>query len=171
MYYLRKMSKTSNLWKIKDSSSIEEIPADVLKQELGTSRNTLSFWKSDSLSDLKDAILAILLSTTSIETSQFIILNDDILDRYGIKRDFNEKGITAYKGYEDLHVNLCELNYRKIGQMLSIIKEVSEEDSFLLKISRKDVKKYITEAKREGKIDEDNLRPELKVAIEKYCNV
>ena len=98
MFYVRKLSKKSNLFKIKSSTSINSLDADILKQELGTTRNTLSFWKSDDLLNLKNAMKAILLSTTSIETSQFIVINDEILDNYGIERDYTEKGITGYKG-------------------------------------------------------------------------
>ena len=36
-----------------------------------------------------------------------------MLDKYGIERNYEEKGITGYKGYENLHVNLCNLDYEK----------------------------------------------------------
>ena len=67
--------------------------ADILKQELGTTSNSLSFWKCDSLETLKDTIKAILLSTTGIKTSQFFILSDDIIDKYGFKMDDTQPGI------------------------------------------------------------------------------
>lgn len=66
MRYVRKLSKKSNLFKIKDTTSNNDIDADVLKQELSTSGNTLSFWKCENSEDLKDAMKAILLSTTGI---------------------------------------------------------------------------------------------------------
>ena len=168
MVYIRKLSKKSNLFKIRDATLSSKIEADVLKQELGTTGNTLSFWKGEDITDLKNPMKAILLSTTSIETSQFIVIDDEILDKYGIERDYKE-GITGYKGYKNLHVNLCNLDYEKIGIILNIIKEISQDKSHIPELKREDVKKYIIEVKRDGLLDEENIRPELKAAIDKYC--
>lgn len=169
MLYIRKLSKKSNLFKIRDVSQRDVVQADVLKQELGTSKNNLSFWKADNLSDLKEAIKAIILSTTSIETSQFIIIDDTILKRYGIEVDDTEPGITGYKGREKLHVNLCNLDYGKIGVILEIIKEIANDKKNTPELKREEVKKYIIEVKDANLLDEENIRPELKDAIAKYC--
>lgn len=170
MFYIRKLSKKSNLFKMKEASVNREVAADVLKQELGTTGNTLSFWKSKDISDLKDAMKAILLSSTSIETSQFVIFDDEILDKYEIERDFEQKGITGYKGFDHLHVNLCNLNYGKIGVLLDMIKEVSADKTRVPELKKDEVKKYIIEVKQEGLLDEDSIRPELKRAIDRYCS-
>ena len=152
MFYIRKLSKKSNLFRIRDAISNSNIEADVLKQELGTTRNTLSFWKCEDITDMKNVMKAILLSATSIETSQFIVINDEMLDKYGIERNYEEKGITGYKGYENLHV-----------------KEISKNKTYIPELKREDVKRYIIEVKRDGLLDEENIRPELKAAIDKYC--
>ena len=169
MFYIRKLSKKSNLFRIRDAISNSNIEADVLKQELGTTRNTLSFWKCEDITDMKNVMKAILLSATSIETSQFIVINDEMLDKYGIERNYEDKGITGYKGYENLHVNLCNLDYEKIGAILNIIKEISKNKTYIPELKREDVKRYIIEVKRDGLLDEENIRPELKAAIDKYC--
>ena len=79
MYYLRKLSKRTSLSKIKGVEDVYEIGADLLKQELSTTKNTLSFWKCIDLGNKKETMKAILLSTTSIEASQFIIVDDKLL--------------------------------------------------------------------------------------------
>lgn len=168
MFYVRKLSKKSNLFKIRDVS-LEKVEADVLKQELGTSRNTLSFWKCDDMSQLSDTIKAIILSTTSIETSQFIIVDDELLNKYGITIDETELGVTGYKGFEKLHVNLCDLNYEKIGNVLNMIREVSFDKTRIPELKREQVKNYIIEVRKNGLLDEDAIRPELKDAIDRYC--
>ncbi len=168
MFYVRKLSKKSNLFKIRDVS-LEKVEADVLKQELGTSRNTLSFWKCDDMSQLSDTIKAIILSTTSIETSKFIIVDDELLNKYGITIDETELGVTGYKGFEKLHVNLCDLNYEKIGNVLNMIREVSFDKTRIPELKREQVKNYIIEVRKNGLLDEDAIRPELKDAIDRYC--
>lgn len=170
MFYIRKLSKKSNLFKIKSAETNATIAADVLKQELGTSGNTLSFWKCDSLDTTKDAIKAILLSTTSIETSQFIIVDDELLNKYQIETDDTNEGITGYKGYENLHVDFCNLTYEKIGFILNMIKEAAEETNRTPELKKEDVKKYIIEVKKAGLLNQKNMRPELLSAVDKYCN-
>lgn len=168
MLYVRKLSKKSSLYKIRDTS-LEEVEADVLKQELGTSRNTLSFWKCDDMSHLPDTMKAIILSTTSIETSQFIIVDDKLLNKYGISIDETELGVTGYKGFDNLHVNFCDLNYEKIGAILNMIREISSDKSRIPELKRGQVKSYIEEVRKDGLLDEDAIRPELKDAIDRYC--
>lgn len=169
MHYVRKLSKKSNLFKIKSAATNNDIDADVLKQELSTSGNTLSFWKCEKSENLKDAMKAILLSTTSIETSQFIIIEDSVLEKYGIETDDSEKGATGYKGFEDLHVNFCKLNYGQIGILLDVIKEIAVDETNTPELKREDVKNYIIEVREAGLLNEDGLKPELKSAIDRYC--
>ena len=170
MFYIRKLSKKSNLFKIKSTETSANIAADVLKQELGTSGNTLSFWKCDNLDETKDAIKAILLSTTSIETSQFIIVDDELLNKYQIETDDTHEGITGYRGFENLHVDFCNLTYEKIGYILDMIKEIAEETNRTPELKKEDVKKYIIEVKEAGLLNQDSIRPELLSSINKYCN-
>lgn len=171
MRYIRKLSKKSNLFKIKDSTVNDDIDADVLRQELSTSGNKLSFWKCENSEDLKDAMKAILLSSTGIETSQFIIIEDLVLEKYGIEMDDSEKGATGYKGFEDWHVNFCKLNYGKLGVLLDIIKEIASDENNTPELKREEVKKYIIEVREAGLLNEERLKPELKSAIERYCPV
>lgn len=169
MLYIRKLSKKANLYKIKSAETNSIIDADVLKQEFGTSQNTLSFWKCDDLGSTQDAMKAILLSTTSINTSQFIIVDDQLLNKYDIKVSYKDKGVTAYKGFEDLHVNFCELTYEKIGLLLDLFKEISKKEEFTPELKKQEVKNYIIEARDSGLINEESLQPDLQRDIERYC--
>lgn len=171
MFYIRKLSKKSNIYRIKNAANNAVMDADILKQELGTSGNTLSFWKCDSQEAMKDAMKAILLSTTSIETTQFVILDDDLLARYHIDIDDTEVGMTGYKGFENLHVNLCNLTYEKIGYILTLMKEVVEQPGRTPELKKEEVKRYIFEVKNAGLLNKDNIREELWSDINKYCNL
>lgn len=169
MVYIRKLSKKSNLYKIKEALTNATIDSDVLKQELGTSNNTLSFWKCSDISNTRDAMKAIILSTTGIETSQFIIVEEDMLKKYNIDIDDSEEGATGYRGYEKLHINFCNLNYKKIGLILEMIKELALNEDLTPELKKDEVKQYISEVRRDGLLNEELLRPELKKAIDKYC--
>lgn len=171
MYYLRKLSNNPNLEKIKNARDIGSLDADILKQELGTTGNTLSFWKCNSLENMKDTIKAILLSTSSIKTSQFFILSDEIIDKYGFRMDDTQPGRTGYKGFEQLHINMVELTYSKIGAVLQMLNEVFKDPQYTVKLDRDKVKAYILEVKQAGLLDETALNDQLRKDIDKYCMI
>lgn len=168
MYYIRKLSKLSTLTKIRSVENIEDIPADLLKQELPTKDNKLSFWKCDSIDDTKDAMKAILLATTKIEKSQFIILNEGMLDKIGVKRDCSQKGDTGYSGFENLHVDFCELTYGKIGQILRLMKEAGKKGELVPILEKDEVKAFIREVSKAGLLNTDQVNKDLLNDITKY---
>lgn len=168
MYYLRKLSKPNTVNKLKNMPNIGNAPADLLKQEWPTKSNTLSFWKCESLDDTVDTMKAILLSATSIEKSRFIILDDDMLDKYGIERDFSKKGKTGYKGFEELHVDFCNLTYEKIGEIIVLTKESLNMEKRVIDLSREKVKEYIKEVCDAKLIDTSQMNEDLFKDIKKY---
>ncbi len=168
MYYIRKLSKPNTVNRLRSMSNIKDAPADLLKQEWPTSRNTLSFWMCESLDNPVDTIKAIVLSATGIERSRFIIIDDDMLDKHEIKRDFSEKGKTGYIGFEGLHVNLCELTYGKIGSIISMTKEALGKEKMVIDLSRDTVKEHIKEVCDAGLIDTEQIHESLLADIKKY---
>lgn len=170
MYYVRKLSNNPNLEKVKCVDDIGELGADILKQEFGTTNNSLSFWKCESLEKMSDTFKAILLSTTGIKTSQFFVLSEEIIDKYGFKMDDTQLGVTGYKGFEQLHINMIKLTYSKIGTVLQMLNEVFKDPQNTPKLNRDIVKAYIMEVKQAGLLNEDVLNDELRKDIDKYCN-
>lgn len=168
MYYLRKFSKINTLSKIEYSEDVFDTPSDLLKQEFSTTQNTLSFWKFDSFNNLDDSLKAVLLSCTKIEKSVFIIIDDKLLTKYNLRTDDTEPGKTGYLGYDKLHVNLCDLTYRKIGSVLNMIKDVSTIKEYRYELTKDEVKRLIKDVCISGKYDETNTNDQLKADINKY---
>lgn len=168
MFYIRKLSKLNTINKIKYANDVNDIPADVLKQEFPTTGNTLSFWKFESFDYLSDSITAILLSGRSIEKSKFIIVDDVLLNKYDLKTDFSEPGKTGYIGFEDTHVNICELTYGKIGNVLKMIKDIIDKDDYIREYNKDEIKQLIEIASVEGKIDFESLDEHLASDLSKY---
>lgn len=171
MFYVRKLSNNPNLEKVKSIEDVGDLDADFLKQELGTTGNALSFWKCDSIEELKDTFKAILLSTTGIKTSQFFIISDEIINKYGFKMDDTQLGETGYRGFERLHVNMTDLTYSKVGTVIQMLNEVFKDSQNTPKLNRDEVKAYIMEVKQAGLLNEDALQDRLRKDIDKYCNV
>lgn len=173
MYYVRKLSKPSSLFKITHLQKIGDLDADFLGQEMRTSGNTLSVWRSETLekADLYKAIKAALLSSTQINASQFIIIDSDALAEAKIATDDHELGKTAYKGLEHLHTNLCELTYEKIGVLLKLYKDVCGLKERTPKIEKKEFKDIIHEANALNVLDisvlEEHMQKEITQLLSK----
>lgn len=170
-YYIRKLSNLPNLQKIKCVDDIEELEADVIGQELRTSNNALSFWKCDCLLNTKEAQKAIILSSTAIKAMQFYILSDEIIKKYNLSMDDSEMGETGYIGCENLHSNMINLNYSKIGNILKMLKEVFQDPKLTPKLEKKEVKEYIIEIEKDERLDRKKTKEELIEAIDKYCGL
>ena len=171
MYYVRKLSKPPNLYKIQQASDVSLIPADFLGQEMRTSGNTLSVWRCESLNteDSMNAIKAALFASSEITATQFIILDSEMLEAAGIKTN-DVLGKTSYIGLNELHTDLCDLTYEKIGILLNLYHQVSTSQDRIPKIEKKDFQRLALEAYSEGCLDENAMNDQFKKAMEKLLS-
>ena len=173
MYYVRKLDKPINLEKIKNSIDVNNIPSDILTQEFKTTNNTLSFWQCETLEKIQDTFKAILLSATSGKVSQFIILEKAVLLNKGIDVDEESLGTTGYKGFGNLHVDLINLDYEKIGILLECIANISklEDNKFIPKLDKDQVWTNIREVVEENALDEVSMQSQkTRISKEKEDN-
>lgn len=167
MYYIRKLSKPSSLYKLKALININELSADFLGQDMRTSDNTLSVWRSKTLDgpDINRAITAALLASSQINASQFLVIDSDALSFAEIRTDDTQPGKTAYKGFENLHTNLCDLTYEKIGKLIQIYCDVCQDKTRTPKIEKEAFKKVIVKANENGELDFSNLDEHMQKEI------
>ena len=85
--------------------------------------------------------------------------------------DDTQPGRTGYKGFEQLHINMVELTYSKIGAVLQMLNEVFKDPQYTVKLDRDKVKAYILEVKQAGLLDETALNDQLRKDIDKYCMI
>ena len=85
--------------------------------------------------------------------------------------DDTQPGVTGYKGFEQLHINMTELTYSKIGTVLQMLNEVFQDPQNTPKLDREKVKAYIMEVKQAGLLNEDALKDELRKDIDKYFKI
>ena len=169
MYYVRKIGKKSSISKIQ-VSEIEDVEADVLKDEFRTTFNTLSFWKCSDINDHKNTLLAIILSSSKIVNMDFIFVEDNIIQKYDIKTDDKKPGKTGYKGFENNHIDFCELNYKKIADMIALYKEIILKNGYIISVKKEEIKKMILEANDNGQIDYTQLTNDMKEDIEELLS-
>lgn len=171
MYYIRKLSKPSSLFKLQALSNVNELYADFLGQDMRTSDNTLSVWRSETLDsqDIDKAINAALLASSQVNASQFVIIDSDALSIADIRTDDTQPGKTGYKGLEYLHTNLCDLTYEKIGKLIQIYLEICRDKTRTPKIEKETFKKVIVKANEDGALDisilQDHMQNEIKAIL------
>ena len=171
MYYVRKLNNRTNSYKIKEMKKVREIQSDFLRQEMGTQGNTLSFWKCSDLNDLKDTIKAIILSTTEIKLSEFVLLDSELVKEKGLEIDEEEAGKTGYKGFSNLHINIKNLTYEKIGDLLDVYKITLDNATKEYVYKKDDIKELINQVIQDDLLDEEKVHPDLLKDIYKYCNI
>lgn len=172
MYYVRKLSKPSSLYKLKTLDDVKNLSADFLGQDLRTTENTLSVWRSETLEagDLNQAINAALLASSQVNASQFLVIDSEALANVGIRTDDSQPGKTAYIGLEPLHTNLCDLTYEKIGQLLQIYCDICNDMQRTPKIEKARFKEIIIEADNQGKLNMAILSDHMKKEIQKVLS-
>ena len=128
----------------------------------------MSFWKCDDLANINDAIKAILLSTTAIKTSYFVIIDKLVAEEHGFSMDDTEKGQTGYKGFENLHINMTELTYGKIGTLMTMLQKVVSNEKFIVKVETKKIKVLINEVIAADCLNKDIIHKDLLKDINKF---
>ncbi len=165
MHYIRKLGNSKNIAKFQVLED-NDIDADVLKDEFRTQGNTLSFWKCEDISQQEDILKAILLSSSKIVKSDFIIVDESLIKKYKIETNPNMPGKTGYKGFEDKHVDFDKLTYIKIGDLIRLYKEIINCGDCIISKSKHEITEWIIDAIKTDKIDYDNLNKDLKNDLE-----
>lgn len=172
MYYIRKFSKPSCVSKIKSLVDARQLDADFLGQDMRTSCNTLSVWKSTTLEagDLNNAICAALLASNALETTSFIILNSEDLFKANITVDDGERGATGYIGRESLHANITGLNIGKVLKLIDIYRSTCLDAARTPVVKKGEFKRFVLEAEKAGSLNVDALQEHLRNSINRLLN-
>lgn len=161
MYFIRRLSKCSNLYKLK-TSDYRTISSDLLYQEMRTTNQTLSVWHFEAIgSDEYERVLqAALLTGTSVESTQFIIISSDELTEYGISYVYNSNP-SGYIGMDDHHTDLCNLSVDDICRLLSLFTDISRKEGRTPKIEKTEFIRIIKQLDERTLLDRSHLNDHL----------
>jgi len=90
---------------VKTDLDFHQIPADAVTADLRTSKNSLSFWRSETEADLGNAVLAIVANRERIDPIDFIWLKYQELEDDGHSFEESE-GQTPVIDLVDRHVDI-----------------------------------------------------------------
>lgn len=151
-YWVRKVTRSK--WP-EEVLPVESMPADVISSELRTQKNTLSFWRIETLDELEKAALALSVSSksTSIETIDMVYISEEEITNSQIAVECSP-GDTVIPDLAGLHRDLCALNYRTLGVVSSIINH-NMKQNHAKRFTKKQVKEFLKKAYAENRVCPD----------------
>ena len=165
MFLIRKITQAK--WKTNPDLSEGEISADALTVDLKTRDNSLSFWqcRTQTQSELEHSALALAAAANHLDTFDYVWLTDDELrdDGQTLRRS---QGKTPVEGLVDLHVDVCRLDYVRLGKVARRIVIALEEKRFR-RLTRARVRKLLVEAVRQKRVKLGDLKTSIQAEVQK----
>ena len=149
-YLVRKISR-SRFHKITHTENIQDIDADIVSNDLRTSKNCLSTWKADTTEDIENAILAIASTSDHLETMSFLLFDEAQLAEKELDFEGERDSSCPVEDLANLHTNIRSLSYKKIGDVLCIVKQLPNTRVILR--TKQEISTMITNAKENGRLN------------------
>lgn len=166
MFLARKITRAK--WNPQKDLSKGEIAADAVTADLRTQKNSLSFWQcqedENGTIDIEDATLAIAAAGDRIDKIDIVWLTSNELRNDG--QDLkNTKGRTHIAELANRHVDVCKLDYNRLGKIAHCVLN-SIEKQRCKRFTKKDVKKLLATAVKKGRIKLDDLSDKIRREID-----
>lgn len=150
-------------WEQIDFNSTDDVSADTITNCLRTFNNELSVWKIENMSELDDAILALITGSkqSKLRTLHYVIIDEAlIIDN---KIDLKEtNGDTVVGDLVKMHKDITALTYVKLGIIKDLVIDslLNNRSSFF---TRAKLKGLIKEAMKNGRVSKEELNKDLVV--------
>lgn len=150
-YLVRKISSYSQYYKISQTENIHDVEADVMSCDLRTTKNCLSTWAITDPTEVDSAILAIASTSDHIEKMTFLILDETNIIANELEVVEETADCCPVSDLASAHVNISNLSYKKIGAVLSVLKDVP--DSSVITRTKQQILTLISDAKNSGRLN------------------
>ncbi len=139
----------------------DDVSADAITSCLKTFQNDLSVWYISNITDIENAILALITGSkqSSLSTLHVIILEEERLICENLDL-YNTDGDTVVKSLISTHRDISQLNYKKLGQIKNLILDCISTNKIAL-FTKKQQKDILTDALTNGKLNLGDLNTEL----------
>ena len=158
---------TRSKWEPKPGIRAGEIAADAVTGDLRTQGNTLSFWRcpSGAPGDFENAALAIAAGRDDVAKVEIVWLDDEDLKADGQTLQ-NTPGKTMVTDLVSLHVDMCHLDYLRLGKVAGRVVSALEERRYL-RLTRARVRKLILSAVAAKRVSLDDLQDKVRAEVQK----
>lgn len=162
MFLVRKITRAK--WELPEDFSDGEIPADAVSVDLKTKSNTLSFWQCASASseELSEIVLALAAASRKVDTMDIVWLPSENLCKDLAYED--TPGETPIEGLVDRHVNVCKLDYVRLGKVAERIADAIGKGD-CRRLPRSKVIEIFVEAVHNGRVKLSSLSERIREEI------
>lgn len=159
MFLARKIARAK--WDAKQGGVEGEIPADAVTGDLRTQDNTLSFWQCDTGTngDVEEAALAIAAAGKRVDKLDIVWLATDELQADGQVWE-HTAGQTPVADLVERHANVYRLDYARLGKVANRVAAAIKGCQYR-RLTKACVKKLLSTAVKQGRIDREDLDPDL----------
>ena len=160
MFLARKISLAK--WSKKSELEVGEIPADAVTADLRTQDNKLSFWRCGDAEgiEINEAVLALSAAGTRVDKIDVVWLAADDLQNDGQTLQ-DTKGRTPVLELAELHVDVCRLDYIRLGKVAQRIVTAQKEEQYL-RLRKARVKSLLGKAVKQERIDPNDLQQRVR---------
>lgn len=155
-------------WKKKQDILQEEISADAVTADLRTNSNKLSFWKFNDQCEIeqgiRDVALAVIAAGNHVEKIEIVWLYASALcnDGHILKPTL---GRTAATELAQLHMDVCGLDYVRLGSLAQHINEAIIGERHR-RFTKKQAKCLLKEACEKGRVTVGELAPDIQKVLD-----
>ena len=163
MFLARKITRAK--WDPKSELSADEISADAVTSDLRTTDNSLSFWQCGigEKAEVEEAALAIAAAGDRVDKLDIVWFAGDELRADGQTLS-NTEGRTPVTDLVNKHVDVCRLDYVRLGNVAYRVFTAIEENRYL-RLTKARVTKLLASAVRNERIDLDDLQSKIQAEV------
>ena len=163
-FYIRKISPAK--WPQKgENTAVDNVRADAITGDIRTTQDTISLWRTDTEEELPQAVLALASGGDQMVTQNVLLIPEEMLLKYGFILDETD-GNTPVDSLVKTHRDIINVNYGSLGKFAQLTMEAINADA-IRTVTKKEVKKLIVNAYKNGEINRDRLKDRMWQEIEK----
>ena len=155
-YLIRRISRAK--WEEVEQG---EVSADAITNDLKTFQNELSVWLIPNKKELKKAVLALITGAkqTKLSTLHLVLIEEKLVKSNSLVLN-TTKGDTVIKSLQNLHRDIGDLTYSKLGTIKDLILNCIKSNSYAL-YTKRQLKDLVKSAIESGELLKENLNHNL----------
>lgn len=147
-------------WEQDKDREIKDTSADIITNCLKTSDETLSLWRIDDEADIDKAIIALSSNREKVSRLDYIIIKDEYIEKYKLELS-KSNGKSPYTEFNDNHFDIINVKYGVLGTVSEMIFEIINEDSGIVRIPEREIKRKLNEAKELNILNLNSMKKSL----------
>lgn len=171
-FLVRKLIKRDRIYELLKEEELGNITADIPTTEFRTKNGTLSTWRIESLDELENAVLAIVVSSSEISRMDFIVIDTKKLDEQGLLYDQTYAGLDiAIPDLQKSHYDIINISLDKLFDCTklyqSIITDDSHKEVFVRRYAAGEIRDLLEKALVDDRIDKAKAKDKILKEINK----